>query len=478
MKMTQSFVEKLNQAIQKNQSLLCLGLDPEISKIPPTVEGASDIERMKKWCTDLIEKVSGLICCIKPNLAFFEQYGAEGYRALKEILQQVPPDIPVLMDAKRGDIGSTAEAHARAIFDYWKADAVTVNPYLGRDSIAPFLKYPGKMVFVLCKTSNPSAGELQDHGVPALYQQVLEAAKNWGNEEQIGFVVGATQPDSLAEVRMLVLDHWILAPGIGAQGGDLRQALEAGLTASRSGLIFPVSRSVMLADDPTAAARQLRDQINEYRNSRTVAKRPREEWEKVELVRNLFQAQCVQFGEFTLASGKKSLVYVDLRRIMSYPRVFAKCVEACVSAAAGIKYDSLAAVPYAALPITGGAAMQLKVPMIYARKEAKSHGTGKMIEGDYSKGDTALLIEDVVTTGGSIITAAQTLRDGGLQVNDVIVLVDRLQGGKKALREEKIYLHAVLTIKEMVEILHDEKKINENIYREVKMYLDGNCVEN
>lgn len=477
MKMTHSFVDKLTGAIQKNRSLLCLGLDPETSKIPVAIKGTSDIERMKKWCIGLIEKTSGLICCIKPNIAFFEQYGAEGYIALKEILEQVPPDIPVLMDAKRGDIGSTAEAHARAIFEYWKADAVTVNPYLGRDSIAPFLKYPGKMVFVLCKTSNPSAGELQDHGMPVLYQHVLRSAKNWGDEEQVGFVVGATQPESLAEARAIVPMHWILVPGVGAQGGDVQKALEAGLAIDNSRMIFPVSRAVMQADDPQSAARQLRDQINAYRETHTAKKHADREIKKRGLIDGLFQAKCIQFGEFTLASGKKSPIYIDLRRVMSYPQVFSQCIDACATIAAQLKYDTLAAVPYAALPMTGAVSMQLKAVMIYTRKEAKTHGTGKMIEGEFTKGGIALLIEDVVTTGGSIITAAHTLRDGGLQVKDVIVLVDRLQGGEKALRDEKIQLHAVLNITEIVEILHDEKKVDERTYSEVKKYLDENCVQ-
>jgi uridine monophosphate synthetase len=474
---SQSFIEKLNKTIQENQSLLCLGLDPEISKIPGSGDGGSDIERMKNWCMGLIHQTAELICCIKPNIAFFEQYGAEGIKALKEILRMVPQEIPVLLDAKRGDIGSTAEAYAKAVFEYWNVDAVTLSPYLGMDSIAPFLKYPGKMVFILCKTSNPSAGVIQDHGSPMLFEHVAKSALKWGTEEQIGFVVGATQLESLAAVRKIAPKQWILAPGIGAQGGDLQSALKAGLSADNSKLIIPVSRSIIYAEEPHKAARQLRDQINQYRNSTQAELMNPMEKKKIELVLGLFEAQCIKFGQFTLASDKISPIYVDLRRIISYPKLFEKCVSSYVDLAKKIKFDCLAAVPYAALPATSGVAVELKVPMIYPRKEVKSHGTGQMIEGSFSKGETALLIEDVVTTGGSIVTAMQTLRDGGVIVKDVIVLVDRLQGGKSALAIENTRLHAALTIKEIVEILHDESKIDEKTFSEVKSYLDENCVQ-
>ena len=160
-----SFLDKLTAAIRRNDSLLCLGLDPEISKFPAELlQGASEEERLVAWCTGLIEQTAGFVCCIKPNIAFFEQYGLPGLNALKRILAAVPADIPVLLDAKRGDIGSTAAAYAKACFEFWDADAVTLSPYLGKDSVEPFLAYPGKAIFLLCQTSNPSAGEIQGHG--------------------------------------------------------------------------------------------------------------------------------------------------------------------------------------------------------------------------------------------------------------------------------------------------------------------------
>jgi enolase len=162
------FFSKLNRAIQANQSLLCLGLDPEVARFPADfLPGRPTEERLGRWCQDLIEQTRDDICCVKPNIAFFEQYGPEGLKVLQQVIASVPENIPVLLDAKRGDIGSTAAAYARAIFDVYHADAVTISPYLGKDAIDPFLAFPGKAVFVLCQTSNPSAGEVQNHGAVA-----------------------------------------------------------------------------------------------------------------------------------------------------------------------------------------------------------------------------------------------------------------------------------------------------------------------
>jgi len=379
-------------------------------------------------------------------------------RTLKEILSTIPDDLPVLLDAKRGDIGNTAEAYAKAVFEYWAADAVTVNPYLGEDGIAPFLEYSGKMVFVLCKTSNPSAEEIQDHGNPELYKQIARAATTWGREDQIGLVVGATKLEALDAVRGIAPQNWILSPGVGAQGGDLRRALEAGLRKDLSGMIIPVSRSIIFADDPLKAADDLRKRINQVRNGIKEQARKNLPVSKKIFIDGLFDAECVKFGNFTLASGKNSPIYIDLRKIISYPDLFARCIEVYKQMAETLKYELIAAVPYAALPMAAGVAQQLHVPMVYPRKEAKAHGSGQMVEGAYRQGETALLIEDVITTGGSILTAVQTLKDSGIIVKDVLVLVDREQGGSQTLREASMTLHAYLRLIDIVETLHQEGK--------------------
>jgi uridine monophosphate synthetase len=468
----QVFFARLNQASAANQSLLCLGLDPEVGKFPASfLPGRSNEERLTAWCQDLINKTADLICCVKPNIAFFEQYGPEGMKALQQVIASVPANIPVLLDAKRGDIGSTASAYAKAIFEVYHADAVTLSPYLGKDAIDPFLAYEGKAVFVLCQTSNPSAGELQNHGTQPLYQHVAHIAQGWGKPDQVAFVVGATRPESLAEVRAIAPQSWILAPGIGAQGGDLAAALQAGLRPDGSGLIIPVSRAVIYAEDPQAAARNLRDQINQLRQSVQPRSVPSTQ---SRLVQALFEAGCVKFGNFTLASGKQSPIYVDLRRVISNPILLHQAASAYASLASALKFDCLAAVPYAALPVTAAVALEMNRPMIYPRKEAKAHGTGQMVEGAFEKGQIALAIEDVITSGGSILTAIKTLEENGLVVKDVIVLVDRNQGGHQAMANGGYNLHAVLTIDEIVESLRAAGSLDAGMYQTVKAYLEEN----
>ena len=174
----------------------------------------------------------------------------KGLRALQRTIRRSAETVPVLLDVKRGDIGSTAQAYAKAAFEQWGADAVTLSPYLGEDSVKPFLAYEGKAAFLLCHTSNPSAAQVQHHGEPPLFEYMASAAQAWGSANQIGLVIGATQPEAMAAVRGMCPDNWFLAPGVGAQGGDLAAALRAGLRADGSGMIVPVSRGVIMAADP------------------------------------------------------------------------------------------------------------------------------------------------------------------------------------------------------------------------------------
>ncbi len=262
------FIEKLKAAIDQNNSLLCIGLDPDPIKYPASFADTITADTLTDWGVNIIEQTADVVCCYKPNFAFYEQFGPEGLQALQRTIAAVPDPIPVLLDAKRGDIGSTAVAYARAAFEAWQADAITVNPYLGQDSIAPFIAYPGKMAFVLCYTSNNSAKTIQEFGTDTrLFEHIAQQGQTWGDLSQIGFVVGATQSAALIKFRELAPDSWILAPGVGAQGGDLNETVRAGLNAEKRGLIVPVSRGVLYAASPREAAVELRDQINVARNN-------------------------------------------------------------------------------------------------------------------------------------------------------------------------------------------------------------------
>ena len=462
--MGSGFIKTLTDAIERNNSLLCVGLDPDLSKI--SSDSGSDEERLIRWGAEIIEKTADLVCCYKPNFAFYEQYGPQGLSALRKTIAAAPDEIPVLLDAKRGDIGHTAAAYARAAFEVWGVDAITISPYLGRDSVAPFLAYEGKTVFLLCHTSNPSAAEIQHFGDELLYHHVARLGQTWGDANQIGFVVGATQPEALAQVRALAPDRWLLAPGIGAQGGDLAAAMAAGLDAHDSGIIVPVSRSVIYADDPRKVATDLRDRINQHRPG------TKDDSSQTELILALHKAGCIQFGEFTLASGKGSPIYVDLRRVVSYPALFQRVVDVYASLIHLLEFDCLAGVPYAALPVGAAVALRMNKPLIYPRKEIKAHGTGRAVEGVFERGATALVIEDVVTSGGSLLKAIETLEAAGLIVRDAVVLLEREQGGLATLTSKGYRLHAVLTMSEILDVLQNEGRISAQVHQEVKAYLE------
>lgn len=271
-----TFAERLQRASQQASSLLCVGLDPDPRRLPAAV--SRDADPVFAFCAALIEATADLVCAYKPNSAFFEALGAHGYETLRRVMAAVPAHIPVILDAKRGDIGSTAEAYARAAFDLLDADAVTLNPYLGGDALAPFLRYPDRGCILLCKTSNPGSADLQDlllaDGRP-LYMHVAQRARDeWNAHGNVGLVVGATHPAVLRDVRALCPTMPLLVPGVGAQGGDVIAAVQAAVDAAGDNVIINASRSIMYASsgsDFAEAARvealRLRDLINRGRDA-------------------------------------------------------------------------------------------------------------------------------------------------------------------------------------------------------------------
>jgi len=473
-----SFFSRLETRARAINSLLCIGLDPHPADLAaPTAAAARD------FCLRLIAATADVAAAFKPNAAFFEQFGAEGMAALRDVIAAVPDEVPVLLDAKRGDIASTAEAYARAAFETLGADAITLSPYLGRDSLEPFLADPARGVFLLCKTSNPGAGDLQDlplaDRVPAqrLFERVAELARGWNVNDNLGLVVGATHPEALAAVRKVAPELWILAPGVGAQGGDLTSALDAGLRADGLGLLIPVSRQISRAADPRQAARELVDQMGVSSRVTTAPPLPPSPARRggssapppsqgggwgvgnpvaispavATLADRLLDAGCVRFGEFTLKSGLISPIYLDLRQLISDPTLLADASSAYVELLRGLRFDRLAALPYAALPIATAISLRGGWPMIYPRKEAKSYGTGAEIEGGFAPGERAVVIDDLATTGGSKFEAIEKLAAAGLKIADVVVLVDRQSGAVEALAAAGYELHAVMTLTQMLD---------------------------
>ena len=266
----ESFFSFLEKRVDDCSSLLCIGLDPHISDLTESTAAAA-----RDFCLNLVKQTSRYAAAFKPNAAFFEVFGADGWTALKEVIDAIQEEsnrmgsmIPVILDAKRGDIASTAEAYARSAFENLGAHCMTLSPYLGKDSIEPFIQDSEKGIFLLCKTSNPGAADLQDlvleSGDP-LHIHVAKLAHAWNVKNNVGLVVGATYPETLARVRSVVPDMWFLAPGIGAQGGELEAALKAGLRKDGKGMLIPVSRGIARAPKPGSAAAELRDQMLELR---------------------------------------------------------------------------------------------------------------------------------------------------------------------------------------------------------------------
>lgn len=263
-----SFLDKLYASIARSGGTLCVGLDPALETLPEGVERSP--EGVLAFNRAIIAATADLACAFKPNLAFYEALGAEGWRVLRETVRSVPAGIPVIADAKRGDIGNTAEAYAAALFDWLGCDACTVNPYLGFDAIAPFVARPGSFAFVLCRTSNPGARDLQDlpvGGAP-LYARVAAMVRERQGPQSCGLVVGATDPEAAARVAEAAPDLWLLAPGLGAQGGDL-PATSRALGPATAHTLWNASRAISgagmgrdFAERAQQAAQTLRDQIS------------------------------------------------------------------------------------------------------------------------------------------------------------------------------------------------------------------------
>ncbi|MBI2012628.1 orotidine-5'-phosphate decarboxylase [Candidatus Curtissbacteria bacterium] len=259
-----NFLQKLERAITATNSLLCVGLDPDGEKIGKTY---SQFSFNKK----IIDETADLVCCYKPQIAFYAASGIKGLKDLKKTIsyiQEKYPQIPIILDAKRSDVAPTSEKYTEEVFNWLSVDAVTVNPYLGFDSLKPFFERKEKGIIVLCRTSNPGACDFQDlkvKGVP-LYLTVAQKIVEWDKKyHNLLMVVGATWPNQLGEVRQVAPKLTFLVPGIGPQGGDLKKTLNYGLRRDKKGLIISASRSIIYSSDPRISAQKLRDEINKHR---------------------------------------------------------------------------------------------------------------------------------------------------------------------------------------------------------------------
>lgn len=277
-----TFGERLAAKVESTRSLVCVGLDPDPARFPYQFRSLGRKEAIVEFNRAIVEATTDVVCAYKPNLGFYAAQGLDGIAALLETRSLIPNDTPVILDCKVGDMGSTATAYAAGYFGEWGFEAVTANPYQGEDSLAPFLSYPDRAVFVLCRTSNPSSADLQDlHATETgeqIYMRVASRANQWQRDypADVGLVVGATIPQELGEIRKRSPNLPILLPGVGAQAGDVQASVENGVRDAGDGLIVSSSRGIIyagsgpdFADRARNAAISLRDQINAVRESKT-----------------------------------------------------------------------------------------------------------------------------------------------------------------------------------------------------------------
>jgi uridine monophosphate synthetase len=471
-----NFFDKLNGAIARHQSLLFLGLEPNPETIPSEYfssgDAASQIDRLWEWLQLQIAQTADLVCAYKPTLGFYLALGAPGLELLQRTLKAIPNEIPIILDAKHGDL-NTSSIFAKTIFADWRVDAVTLNPYAGQDFVAPFLVYPDKAAFVLCCTSNPAAAAVQEYPTTdaPLYLQVVKEAQSWGTPEQLGLEVGTTDPDAIARIRTLAPERVIIARSIWAEGSNLANVLQAGLNGNGDGLLIPIPQDLLGIDRPASAIESLRDEIDRTRtqiisqNSTCSVWLPNvcllDKHPHLDLILQLYDLGCIMFGSFVQASGATFPYYIDLRKIISNPQIFHQILAAYADVLKELKFDRIAGIPYGSLPTATGLALHLHYPMIFPRKEVKAHGTRKAIEGNFEPGETVVVVDDILISGKSVMEGAAKLESGGLKVNDIVVFIDHGEGVKDRLKANGYQAHAVLTISEITETLYRAGRITE-----------------
>jgi uridine monophosphate synthetase len=470
------FFEQLEAAIARNSSILIAGLDPNPELMPARYGDRQDadnlIQRLLNWMQWVIFATKDLVCAYKPTLGFYQALGAPGLELLEQTLAAIPAHIPIILDAKHGDL-NTSTRLARTVFEQWRVDAITLSPYAGQDQIAPFLLYPGKAVFVLCCTSNPAAIAVQAYPTPEspLYLQVVQAAKTWGTPEQLGLEVGTTKPEVLARVREIAPERLILARSIWQDSANLGRILTAGLDANGAGMLVPIPQDWLSDEHPNQRIESLREEVNQTRNQIVQTGSSCDLWlsnvctlnpqPHLDLILQLYDMGCILFGEFKQASGATFPYYIDLRKIISNPRIFHQILKAYAEILQNLSFDRIAGIPYGSLPTATGLALHLNYPMIFPRKEVKAHGTRRVIEGNFQPGERIVVVDDILISGKSVMEGVEKLQSVGLKVQDIVVFLDHEQGVKDRLRANGYQAHAVLTISEVIETLYQAGRINE-----------------
>ncbi len=502
------FFVQLTDAIAAHQTLLVTGLDPNPEMLNSWSQGRgmggrSFLSLARHWIKAVIEATADHVCAYKPSLGFYQALGPVGLELLREVRELVPPGIPLIIDAKHGDLNSSS-ALASYLFRDLGADAVTLSPLAGQDIAAPFLLYPQRAVVVTCHSSNPAAWRIQHHphDQDPLFLKIVRECQLWGTPEQLLFEVGTSDPEILARVRREAPERFLILRSLWAEEDRLVALLEAGLSDSADGLLLPLPQNLLVEADIAVRAAALKRRISDQRerwlqgrsrsgqdscqlwlpqdsgSSRPVSQEAESgkglpgacgqsiAEPHAELILDLFDIGCLLFGEYVQASGDVFNYYIDLRQIISDPNLFHRVLHAYSLAMAELAFDRIAGIPYGSLPTATGLSLMLHKPLIYPRKEVKAHGARRLIEGDFEDGDLVVVVDDVLITGGSVLDGIAKLESSGLQVQDVVVFIDHGGASDRRARErlESVgyRLHAVLDIDRITRVLHDAGRLDDS----------------
>ena len=471
--------DKLNQAIATYNSLLIVGLDPNPEMMPAKYVGESLIESLEAWLLWVIEATSDRVCAYKPTLGFYQALGIPGLQLLERILAAIPASIPVILDAKHSDL-NTSTVFAKAVFEQWKVDAVTLTPFAGQDHAAPFLVYSDKAVFVLVHTSNPKAETLQRYPTPEqpYYLHVVEEVQSWGTPEQLYLEVGTTNTSVLSKIRAIAPERTILLRSLWSKKNNLESLIDIGLNSTGGGLLIPIPQDFLSKDDLAIEVADLNQKINAFRKFKTDKATSCEIWTPnvclldrhpyQDLILELFDIGCLLFGEYVQASGATFSYYIDLRKIISNPHIFNQVLDAYGDIVQQLEFDRIAGIPYGALPTATGLALNLQRPMIFPRKEVKAHGTRRLIEGNFNPGEKVVVIDDILISGNSVMEGAEKLKSAGLIIEDIVVFIDHEGGVKDRLADNGYNAYSVLGISEITNTLYESGRINQEQYNSFK----------
>jgi uridine monophosphate synthetase len=479
------FFVQLTDAIADRQSLLVTGLDPNPEMLQNWagrrgLAGRSFLSQARHWIKAVIEATAPHVCAYKPSLGFYQALGPVGLELLLEVRDLVPPDLPLIIDSKHGDLNSSS-ALAHYLFKELGADAVTLSPLAGQDIAAPFLLYPGKAVVMTCHSSNQAARVIQHHPDESdpLYVRIVRETQLWATPDQLLLEVGTSDPEVLARVRQEAPERFLILRSLWGEEERLEAMLQAGLSAAADGLLLPLPQNLLVEDDMASRAEALKHTITRKREQWLANAEQRDAnacvlWlpdseptaDPLEsLIVDLFDIGCLLFGDYVQASGAVFNYYVDLRQIISDPNLFHRVLHAYADQLDGLDFDRIAGIPYGSLPTATGLSLQLHKPLIYPRKEVKAHGARRLIEGDFDEGDRVVVVDDILITGGSVLEGIAKLESSGLVVQDVVVFIDHGGDHDRRARERLAAAgyrcHAVLDIARITRVLHGAGRLSD-----------------